>query len=127
MLLSEADIERLENAGCARKDFVSITGDGFAQLRNKHGHCVFYDSKKSRCLVYRKRPLGCRIYPVILSEEEGIIVDELCPMKDTVSTDEAERKGKVLVRLLRRIDEEARRRRSASRKHGVLHEGFEQS
>jgi len=57
--------------------------------------------------VYKYRPLGCRIYPIIFSEDEGIIVDDLCPMKDTVSKSEVKKKGMLLVRLLRKLDEEA--------------------
>ena len=59
---------------------------------------------------YKYRPLGCRIYPIIFSEDEGIIVDDLCPMKDTVSKSEVKKKGMLLVRLLEKLDEEAESR-----------------
>jgi len=39
-------------------------------------------------------PLGCRVYPVICSEQEGIVVDDLCPMKSTVSRIELDGEGK---------------------------------
>ncbi|MEM3726522.1 MAG: YkgJ family cysteine cluster protein [Candidatus Bathyarchaeia archaeon] len=108
MLLSEEDIKRLENLGHSREKFVRYDKKGFAKLRNHRGYCVFYDQQKGRCNVYKCRPLGCRIYPVIYSEGEGTIVDDLCPMKNTVSTKELKRKSVELMKLLHRIDEEAR-------------------
>jgi uncharacterized protein len=110
MLLSERDIELLEKAGYVRKSFVRHDPRSCAQLRNNRGYCVFYDAEKHRCRVYRLRPLGCRIYPVIYCEEEDVIVDDLCPMKNTVSKTETERKSKKLLKLLKTIDREAERR-----------------
>jgi hypothetical protein len=43
---------------------------------------------------------------VISSVEDGIIVDELCPMGNTVSEKEKEAKGKRVVKLLAVIDQE---------------------
>jgi hypothetical protein len=60
------------------------------------------------------RPLGCRIYPVILSMEEGVIVDDLCPQAGTVSTKEIDFKREKLRKLLARIDDEAGKRKSGS-------------
>jgi len=107
MLLSNADIERLERVGHNRQEFVRYDGLGFARLRNHNGFCVFYDAAKRRCEVYRHRPLGCWVYPVICKEQEGIAVDDLCPMKNTVSKLELKRKGERVIELLHRIDEEA--------------------
>jgi Fe-S-cluster containining protein len=107
MLLSRADIRLLERAGHEREEFVRCNGQGFVQLRNSRGRCVFYQSEKRRCRVYRYRPLGCRIYPVIYSEEDGVIVDDLCPRAGTVSKKEVDSKTQKLRRLLQRIDGEA--------------------
>jgi len=107
MMLSNADIERLERLGYNRQKFVHYDRHGFARLRNCFGFCVFYDVAKKRCRIYRHRPLGCRIYPVIYSEQEGIVVDDLCPMQNTVSKTELKRKGKKMTELLQRIDTEA--------------------
>lgn len=112
MLLSIADIERLERMGCNREKFVRFDGHGFVRLRNHHGFCVFYDVERCRCRVYGHRPLGCRVYPVIFSEREGLVLDDLCPMGSTVSKMEFDRKGKRLMLLLQRIDAEAMNRRS---------------
>jgi len=111
MLLSTADVERLERIGYDREKFVRFDRHVFVRLRNHHGFCVFYDVERCRCRVYRHRPLGCRVYPVIFSEREGVIVDDLCPMGSTVSKVELDRKGKRLMRLLQRIDAEAVNRR----------------
>jgi len=110
MLLSNADIERLERLGYDRQKFVRYDRHGFARLKNRHGLCVFYDVEKCRCQIYRHRPLGCRIYPVIYSEQEGIVVDDLCPMQNTVSKIELKREGKKLMELLQNIDNEAHAR-----------------
>jgi Fe-S-cluster containining protein len=110
MLLSRADIELLERAGYTGENFVRYDRHGFARLRNRKGYCVFYDVERRHCKVYRHRPLGCRIYPIIYSEEERIIVDYLCPVKNTISNNEIKRKGKNLIKLLQRIDNEAKTR-----------------
>jgi hypothetical protein len=47
---------------------------------------------------------------VICSEEEGIIVDDLCPMGNSVSEFEKGRRGKRLLKLLKMIDAEAGKR-----------------
>jgi hypothetical protein len=104
------DIQRLERLGHDKQEFVRYDRHGFARLKNRHGLCVFYDDKKCRCQIYEHRPLGCRIYPVIYSEQEGIVVDDLCPMQNTVSKRELKKDGKQLMVLLQRIDMEAHAR-----------------
>ena len=113
MLLSNADVERLEKAGYDRQKFMRYDKHDFARLRNRHGFCVFYDVVKCRCTIYEHRPLGCRIYPIIYSEQEEIVVDGLCPMKNTVSEIELKGKGKKVVELLQRMDNEATSRARA--------------
>jgi Fe-S-cluster containining protein len=110
MLLSNTDIERLEESGYYRQKFVQYDRHGIAKLKNRRGFCVFYDVEKCRCKIYKHRPLGCRIYPVIYSEQEGIVVDDLCPMRNTVSKIELRGKGKKLIELLQRLDNEAHAR-----------------
>jgi len=109
MQLSKADIRLLEKAGYNREKFVRFNRQGFAQLRNSRGYCVFYQTAKHRCKAYKHRPLGCRIYPIIYSEEEGVIVDDLCPLAGTVSKKEIESKAEKLTRLLQKIDSETRK------------------
>ena len=106
MMLSNADIKCLEAIGYDRQKFVRRDRHGFIRLRNHRGFCVFYDAERCRCRIYKHRPLGCRVYPVMYSKQEGLIVDDLCAMISTVSKIELERKGRKLMNLLRRIDAE---------------------
>jgi Fe-S-cluster containining protein len=119
MLLSSADVERLERAGYDRQKFVRFDKHGYVRLKNRRGFCVFYNVEKCRCKIYKHRPLGCRIYPVIYSEQEGIVVDDLCPMKSTISESELKRKGKKVMELIQRIDREAISHRNATREGKV--------
>ena len=112
MLLSTEDIERLERKGYSKKFFVRFDSEGYAKLRNQHGHCVFYYAKKQQCKIYKDRPLGCRLYPVIYDEIRGIVVDDICPAGSNWNEKKIERKGKKVLKLLGKIDGEAKRRRS---------------
>jgi uncharacterized protein len=113
MLLSAGDIERLESKGYRKEFFARFDKAGYAKLRNCEGHCVFYDVEKRRCKVYADRPLGCRLYPVIYDEAKGIIVDSVCHVQGTLTEGKRERKGKKVLKLLEKIDAEAKQRRSA--------------
>jgi Fe-S-cluster containining protein len=108
MPLSNADVKRLERAGYDRKKFVRSDKHGYFRLKNRRGFCVFYDTEKHRCKIYKYRPLGCRVYPVIYSEPKGIVMaDDLCPMKNTIPKSELKRKGKKVMKLIQTIDKEA--------------------
>jgi Fe-S-cluster containining protein len=113
MLLSTADIERLERKGYNKDFFVQFDRDGYAKLRNQQGCCVFYDVEKRRCKVRADRPLGCRIYPVIYDEAKGIVVDTICHAQGTVTEKQKAKRGKKVLKLLEKIDAEAKKRRSA--------------
>jgi Fe-S-cluster containining protein len=113
MLLSAEDIERLESKGFRKEFFARFDKAGYAKLRNRQGTCFFYDVEKRRCNVYAERPLGCRLYPVIYDEAKGIIVDSLCHAQDTLTEGKKERKGKKVLKLLEKIDAEAKSRRLA--------------
>jgi len=110
MLLSKNDIKRIENQGYSQKYFVLYNKQGYAELKNREGYCVFYDPKKRRCNVYIYRPYGCRVYPVIFDEENGIILDTICEARNTISNHEKKLKGKRVINLLRVIDTEANER-----------------
>jgi Fe-S-cluster containining protein len=115
MLLSQADIARLEKQGYSKDWFVRFDSEGYAFLRNRQGHCVFYEDKDRRCRVYAFRPAGCRVYPVIFDEEKGIIVDYICNAQETISEEEKTECGKHVVELLRIIDKEAKERNNLNR------------
>jgi Fe-S-cluster containining protein len=113
MQLSETDIRLLEKTGCPRKQFVYVNKKGYAQLRNKKGYCIFYDTEKIACTAYGKRPMGCRLYPVVYSEDDGVVTDDLCPEKLTVTETEIKRKTGTLKKLLHQIDDEATKRQKS--------------
>jgi Fe-S-cluster containining protein len=107
MELSSEDIRRLEGAGYHRDQF-SVLDNHVIRLVNVDGWCYFYDLDEGKCRVYRNRPMGCRLYPVVYLVDEGATVDALCPMRHTVSEREFRTKGNALCKLLRKLDEERR-------------------
>jgi Fe-S-cluster containining protein len=111
MLLSKKDIKRLEKKGFSQNQFVDYDNHGYAQLKNRDGYCVFYDLKNQQCSVYVDRPAGCRVYPVILDEEAGIILDDICESRNSITLSEKRLKGKRVIELLEVIDAEALSRR----------------
>jgi Fe-S-cluster containining protein len=111
MLLSKKDIKRLEHRGCPASRFVRYDKQGYATLKNQEGYCVFYDRKNRRCSMYADRPSGCRVYPVIVDEEKGIVLDTICKSRNTISDKEKALKGKRVIKLLEIIDSEALERR----------------
>ena len=111
MLLSEKDIERLANLGFKKSFFAKTNREGYIKLRNREGYCVFYDPKERQCSIYINRPAGCRVYPVIVDDEKGIVLDEICQSKYTITDSEKRVKGKRVIRLLKKIDAEAENRR----------------
>jgi len=108
MMLPFEDVKRLERLGYDSQKFIFRDRQGFFRLQNNHGHCFFYDIWNRSCKVYKDRPLGCHIYPVIYQVGKGIRVDDICPMKGTVSKRELERKGKELSDLIRRLSQESK-------------------
>ena len=112
MLLSKKDIKRLEDRGYKQCKFVRYDKLGYATLKNKEGYCIFYDHTMRRCSEYSNRPSGCRVYPVILDEEKGIILDTICETRNSITEQEKTIKGKRVVKLLELIDTEAQKRRT---------------
>lgn len=109
MLLSKTDVERLERLGYPRERFVRFDRTGFIKLRNRKGCCVFYDAKGRRCKVYPNRPQGCRIYPVIYDEMKGIVIDDSCQARATVTAHEKAEEGLKVFKLLKKIDSESQK------------------
>lgn len=112
MLLSQKDIIRLEKRGFDKNFFAKYDKQGYVQLKNRKGYCVFYDPNKHRCNVYLHRPSGCRVYPVILDEEKGIVLDDICCSRNTITEREKQVKGTRVIKLLEQIDNEAAKRRA---------------
>jgi Fe-S-cluster containining protein len=111
MLLSTEDIARLEEKGYKKEFFMRVDNAGYAVLRNRRGCCVFYVAEQRRCEVYGVRPSGCRVYPVVFDEEKGVVADIVCQSWETVTDEEKVKQGRKVVRLLERLDREAKQRR----------------
>ncbi|MEJ2240584.1 MAG: YkgJ family cysteine cluster protein [Candidatus Bathyarchaeota archaeon] len=105
MELSADDIKRIEENGFRSEEF-TIQNDGLNQLRNNNGYCYFYNQTDNKCKIYEIKPIGCNIYPVVYLENQGVIVDDLCPMRKTISNHELTKKGEILYKLLKIIDNE---------------------
>lgn len=108
MPLSEEDLERLGKLGHDPRAFSLASTDGLLCLRNVNGRCYFL-AADGLCTVYDDRPEGCRLYPLVLSEETGeAVLDHDCPHKEDV----APARGHVdaLVALLQRVGSEGRAR-----------------
>jgi Fe-S-cluster containining protein len=80
MLLSNEDMERIRGLGFAPEFFITKR-DGRLQLKNYNGRCVFQNG--IGCSIYKNRPEGCRLYPIIYDEEKNCaVLDEDCPHRD---------------------------------------------
>jgi len=91
MILLPQDIMELEQLGFPREYFVVID-NGLPRLRNIDGHCVFLDPSTNKCIVYRHRPLGCRLYPLVYDVDKNeVIVDKLCPKAHEITSDMVKR------------------------------------
>ena len=120
MELSRKDSDRLEKIGYSREEFSIVGKDDVTRLRNVGEWCFFYDTSAERCRVYVDRPLGCCLYPAMYSEDDGVIViDELCPMSETISEEELKAKGRILIDLLKTIDAEAELRSRSNPKRSA--------
>ena len=105
MELSNDNIKRLEEAGYRLEEY-AVVDYGVVRLRNIDGRCSLYSLADKKCRVYGKRPLGCYLYPVVYLGNEDPIVDELCPERQTISKRELETKGRILLKLLKKLDDE---------------------
>jgi Fe-S-cluster containining protein len=110
MLLETEDIERLQREGYRKTFFAKLDSKGYFTLKNFKGYCVFYDKENQRCKVRAARPAGCRIYPVMHDEDNGIVIDNICPAGSTISEKQKAGRGKKVLKLLKRIDAEAQKR-----------------
>jgi uncharacterized protein len=83
MILSYHDIEKILKLGY-EPSFFTEESDGWLQLKNRHGRCVFHSGEK--CTIYQHKPEGCTLYPVVyLKDENKAILDSTCPSKKCFS------------------------------------------
>ncbi|TFG28940.1 MAG: YkgJ family cysteine cluster protein [Promethearchaeota archaeon] len=85
MMLSKDDIHlilRHSTNNLKREDF-TIKIQGYFQLKNINGHCIFFDYSNKTCRIYPFRPQGCRFYPLIYYKDtQSCLFDEDCPRKN---------------------------------------------
>jgi len=106
MLLQKEDIERIKGLGFDNSHFV-VNRDGWLQLKNYDGRCVFNDGKK--CLIYEYRPEGCKLYPIIYDEGKNrSTLDEDCPHRYEFKISKI--KGEAVISLVAKLIEERRKR-----------------
>ena len=83
MILSEGDVILILNGASfdlKREDFIEINNDGFFQLKNVKGFCVFLEPSTKLCRVYKLRPQGCKFYPLIYDfDTSKCVLDVDCP------------------------------------------------
>jgi Fe-S-cluster containining protein len=108
MELSLRDIEKLELEGYDARKFSIKDDDEVIHLKNVDGRCYFYDVVNKQCSVYEKRPQGCYIYPVVYIINQGLGIDDLCPMGDTISPQEFLMKGKILIKILKKMEKDTK-------------------
>ncbi len=79
MSLTEADLQRIEQAGRGSEAYCFQDPQGYQRLHNVDGRCFFLDPESSSCTIYPYRPEGCVLYPLIYytdCRETGL--DEFC-------------------------------------------------
>ncbi|MEM1507930.1 MAG: YkgJ family cysteine cluster protein [Candidatus Bathyarchaeia archaeon] len=99
MCLTHLDINRIIKLGYSTRDFAERL-EGNWKLKNVNGKCFFLEG--SKCKIYKFRPYGCRLYPLIYSQDERrITLDDLCPYKNEFSVKAEDlRKLMFILRML---------------------------
>ena len=101
MQLSDKDVKRLEKIGFKRDEFSTVI-DGVRVLRNVDGKCFFL--KNGKCSVYRQRPLGCRLYPVVYDVDEGkAVIHSFCPYRHEIKKSTVKKVERVLIRHITEV------------------------
>ncbi len=105
MPLSEGDIGRLLDLGHRLEAFAVRVGAEW-RLRNRFGACVFLGAEG--CTIYRYRPEGCRIYPLVYHEAQGrAVLHRFCPHRQEFAVRPAD-----VDHLLQQLDRVIQRRPS---------------
>jgi Fe-S-cluster containining protein len=106
MILTSYDIRIIQNKGY-HYDFFVKEHNGWLQLKNKKGRCVFHDG--TVCTIYPQRPKGCTLYPVVYDKDNTCaILDNECPQRPCFSL--SKRNRRQLTTLVRILEEEREER-----------------
>jgi len=112
MLLSRKDIENIQHLGYETRFFLRKK-DGWYQLRNTKGRCVFHNG--TCCQIYTHRPEGCRLYPIVYNTDDRCaILDEECPQKHTFTFSKTRKQQ--LTRLISTLKHEREERKTQTKK-----------
>lgn len=112
MPLTNKDIKRITSLGFKTKFFIK-SRNGWLQLKNKDGKCVFNDGLM--CVIYKNRPEGCRLYPVIYDKDEDCaIFDKYCPYTENFKI--SKRKADMLYALVSKLEFEKTQRKGKTYK-----------
>lgn len=100
MPLTLIDIKRILKLGYRVSDFAERAHHEW-RLRNVYGRCFFLED--SRCKIYRYRPYGCRLYPLVYDwGRHRIILDKSCPYREEFKIREEDaRKMMFVLKFLR--------------------------
>ncbi|HIQ03356.1 MAG TPA: YkgJ family cysteine cluster protein [Desulfurococcales archaeon] len=99
MPLTRSDIDRIKRLGF-KENYFTVYRNGIPHLKNVNGHCVFLDPETGMCRIYKYRPLGCRLYPLVYSlDSRRVIVDSECPKSRSID----EKLIRRYIPLLRRL------------------------
>lgn len=83
MILSQQDVDLILNNISNKSStdyFIFKKSNGYYQLKNIEGHCVFLDLNSMSCNIYKYRPQGCRFYPLIYDfQNKECVFDKDCP------------------------------------------------
>lgn len=108
MPLSEEDVMRIRKLGFVEDNF-AVNMDGWLQLKNRDGRCVFNDGDV--CTIYEGRPEGCRFYPVTYDDgKKRAVLDGDCPRRDEFDASGADLKA--LASLVARLRKERAARKN---------------
>lgn len=104
MPLTRLDINRITKLGYQISDFAEKV-DHEWRLRNINGKCFFLN-EEGRCKIYKYRPYGCRLYPLVYNwKRRETVLDDLCPYKDEFRVRKEDVKMLMLIlKVLGEID-----------------------
>ena len=101
MPLSNFDLKRILKLGHEREYF-AVKAKKEWRLKNNSGRCVFLSEEG--CRIYRHRPEGCRLYPLVYDENlREAVVDPFCPYGGLLKVQKND--GKRLKVLLEKLSE----------------------
>ncbi len=99
MILTNEDVIRINKLGFNNEYFLEKK-DGWKQLKNIDGKCIFHNGYI--CTIYNYRPEGCRFYPIVFNKDDQLaILDKDCPYKNNFKISKiTKNRIKNLVRIL---------------------------